>query len=212
MNFECEKLSTKFYKYILGVHKRATNLAVNGDLGRTPYFIDIICTILKYLKRIDAMDDNSLLAQTLQTSRALHENGKQCWYTGLVFILNELNIDVSMSIGEIKSKLIKRSMACWEKQLKENAVVKHGKFRTYFCFKPNFKKENYLHVIKNRDVRKCFTQFRISAHQLAIERGRYKNIKANERFCKYCQAKEVEDEIHFLVKCLTFSNEREKLF
>ena len=51
MNFECEKLSTKFYKYILGVHKRATNLAVNGDLGRTPYFIDIICTILKYLKR-----------------------------------------------------------------------------------------------------------------------------------------------------------------
>ena len=62
MNFECEKLSTKFYKYILGVHKRANNLAFNGDLCRTPYFIDIICTILKYLKRIDAMDDNGLLA------------------------------------------------------------------------------------------------------------------------------------------------------
>ena len=209
--FECEKLSTKFYKYILGVHKRATNLAVNGDLSRTPYFIYIICTILKYL-RIDAMDDNSLLAQPLRTSKELHENGKQCWYTGLVFILDELNIDVSMSIGEIKSKLIKRSMECWEKQLKENAVVKHGKLRTYFCFKPNFKKENYLHVIKNRDVRKCFTQFRISAHQLAIERGRYKNIKADERFCKYFQAKEVEDEILFLVKCQSFSNEREKLF
>ena len=122
--------------------------------------------------------------------------------------MDELNIDVSMSIGEIKSKLIKRSMECWEKQLKENAVVKHEKLRTYFCFKPNFKKKKYLHVIKNRDVKKCFTQFRISAHQLAIERGRYKNIKADERFCKYCQAKAVEDEIHFLVKCQTFSNER----
>ena len=31
----------------MGVHKRATNLAVNGDFGRTPYFIDIICSILK---------------------------------------------------------------------------------------------------------------------------------------------------------------------
>ena len=98
------------------------------------------------------MDDNSLLAQTLHTSRELDENGKQCWYTGLVFILAELNIDVSMSIGEIMSKLIKRSMACWEKQLKENAVVKHGKLHTCFCFKPNFKKENYLHVIKKENV------------------------------------------------------------
>ena len=69
MNFECEKLSTKFYKYILGVQKKATNLAVSGDFGRTLYFIDIICTILKYLKRIDAMYDNSLLAQTLHTSK-----------------------------------------------------------------------------------------------------------------------------------------------
>ena len=33
----------------------------------------------------------------------------------LVFILDELNIDLSMSLGEIKSKLIKRSMGCWQK-------------------------------------------------------------------------------------------------
>ena len=117
-----------------------------------------------------------------------------------------------MSIGEIKNKLIKRSMGCWEKQLKVKCSCKHGKLRTYFCFKSNFMKENYRHVIKNRDVRKCFTQFRISAHQLAIERGRYKNIKADERFCKCCQAKEIEDEIHCLEKCQTSSNEREKLF
>ena len=47
MNFECKKLPMKLYNYILGVYKRATNLAVNGDLGKTPYFIDIICSILK---------------------------------------------------------------------------------------------------------------------------------------------------------------------
>ena len=88
-NFECEKLPLKFYKYILGVHKRATNLAVNEDLGRIPYFIDIICSILKYFKRINMMDSNSLLAQTLETSKHIHENGKQSWYSGIVFILDE---------------------------------------------------------------------------------------------------------------------------
>ena len=116
-------------------------MAVNGDLDRTPYLINFICTILKYFKRIDAMDDNSFLAQTLHTSKELHENGKRCWYTGFVFILDELNIDLSMSIGEIKSKFIKRPMEYWEKQLKENAVVKHGKLSTYFCSKPILRKK-----------------------------------------------------------------------
>ena len=105
-NFECEKLPLKFYKYILGVQKSATNLAVNGDLGRTPYFIDIICSILKYFKRINMMDSNSLLAQTLETSKHIHENGKQSWYSGIVFILDELAINLDMNDEEIKSKLI----------------------------------------------------------------------------------------------------------
>ena len=51
-NFECEKLATKYYKYTLGVHKKATDLAVYGELGRTPFFIDIICGVIKYYKRI----------------------------------------------------------------------------------------------------------------------------------------------------------------
>ena len=51
---------------------------------------------------------------------------------------------------------------------------------SYFYFKPIFKKEIYLQVNKNRDVRKCFIQFSISTHLLAIESGRYKDIKADE--------------------------------
>ena len=30
------------------------------------------------------------------------------------------------------------------------------------------------------------------------------NIKADERICNFCQAKEVEDEMHFLIKCQSF--------
>ena len=35
------------------------DIAYLFTLGRTPYFINIICRILKYLKRIDAMDDKA---------------------------------------------------------------------------------------------------------------------------------------------------------
>ena len=142
MNFECEKLSTKYYKYILGVHKRATNLAVIGDLGRTPYYIDMICGIIKFMKKIEAMDNDSLLFQTLQTSKESHNKSKQCWYTGVSFIFDQLNINDSMSIDDIKYKLVKRSIHYWEKRMKEVAIDKQGKLRTYYAFKSTFK--NYI--------------------------------------------------------------------
>ena len=91
-------------------------------------------------------------------------------------------------------------------------VVKHRKLRAYYTLKPKFKEEIDLQSIKNRDVRKWFTQFRINAHQLAIQRGRYRNIKADERICKFCQTKEVEDGNALFNICQKFSFERDKLF
>ena len=121
-----------------------------------------------------------------------------------------------MSLDEIKSKEIKRSMELWGKQLHENAVIKEGKMRTYYRFKPIFKKKSkkisndqeliqsdptsttYLNIIRNRDIRISFTQLRVSAHDLSIEKGRHKNIKLENRTCKNCQSLEIEDEFHFL--------------
>ena len=67
------------------------------------------------------------------------------------------------------------------KQLLETAVIKEAKLRTYNIFeKKKFKCEPYLNVVTNRDVRKSFTRFRFSSHDLAIERGRYKYIKTEK--------------------------------
>ena len=103
-------MAVKYYKYILGVHKRTTNLAVYGDLGRTPLLIDTVCTVIKYLRRLEEIKNGSLLGQAFDTSKELHMNGKESWYTSALFILQQLNINASMSLDEIKSKLIKRSM------------------------------------------------------------------------------------------------------
>lgn len=57
----CEKLHVKFLRYISGVHKKACNQAVVGELGRFPMFVDIIKCNLKYLLRIEALPEHSLL-------------------------------------------------------------------------------------------------------------------------------------------------------
>ena len=84
-------------------------------------------------------------------------NSKERLYTSALFILQQLNINASMSLDEIKSKLLKGSKELWEKQLHENAVIKEGKMRTYYRFKPIYKKEIHLNVIGNKDKEKFYT-------------------------------------------------------
>ena len=62
-----------------------------------------------------------------------------------------------------------------------------------------FQKEFYLETVKDVQKRKCLTQFRISAHQLEIESGRYKKRSVSERTCKFCNSNTVADEVHFYV-------------
>jgi hypothetical protein len=42
---------------------------------------------------------------------------------------------------------------------------------------------------------------RVSDHFLEIERGKYTRIKKENRTCKFCDLREVEDEFHFFFSC-----------
>ncbi len=84
--------------------------------------------------------------------------------------------------------------------------------RTYITFKTNFEYESYLNMTSEHQ-RKALTRFRISAHRLAIERGRYTVplTPAENRICTYCPNQEVEDEYHFLMSCSYYQELRNTL-
>ena len=56
--------------------------------------------------------------------------------------------------------------------------------------------------------RNIFTKFRIGVHNLEIEKGRHKNLPEHIRICTLCNC-EVEDEIHFLMRCTKLKTFRE---
>ena len=87
----------------------------------------------------------------------------------------------------------------------------------YRTFKNHPIEEKYLTVIPNKIKRRSLTKFRLSAHNLNIERLRYttksqKRIPPEERLCLLCNLQETEDEQHFLAVCPNYSMLREKLF
>ena len=65
-NTEAEKLHIKFSIFILGVHRKSANFAVMSELGRYPFYIDIIKDMLKYWYRLENLDQHSLLYDALE--------------------------------------------------------------------------------------------------------------------------------------------------
>ena len=133
-------------------------------------------------------------------------------------ILNELKLyeddicSVKLHICSVKLHLNNLYKKNWSKSIEVEAIIKHGKLRTYALFKPYFHIEVYLESVKDVQKRKCLMQFRVSAHRLEIESGRYKKKSVSERICKYCKLNAVEDEVHFLCNCSAYQTLRQRLF
>jgi hypothetical protein len=73
----------------LGVGKRSSNLAVIGELGRYPSFIEIIISMFSYLTCISNSKD-ILLSEALSVSKLLYDQNKKSWYSTILSISYEL--------------------------------------------------------------------------------------------------------------------------
>ena len=77
-------------------------------------------------------------------------------------------------------------------------------------FKNKPKMEVYLKEITNPKFMKVLTKFRLSDHNLMIEEGRRNRPRIDRinRLCLHCNKSSIEDEMHFLIKCSKYNNER----
>ena len=84
--------------------------------------------------------------------------------------------------------------------------------RSYIKFKTHFTYETYLDSLQFHH-RKSLSRFRISAHNLPIERGRYSRPKIPEedRTCPKCPSK-IGNEAHFLIDCKEYKTQRDATF
>ena len=76
-------------------------------------------------------------------------------------------------------------------------------------FKSHKYTENYVKFNLSCKERSMLAKFRMGVLPLNIEVERYRNtsISVDQRFCYNCVT-EIEDEIHFLLVCPVYENER----
>ena len=209
-----ENFHIKFLKWSLSVHNKASNIGCWGDSGRYPLFYEATKLAIDYFEHVQdrfEQSDGSLLAAAFSVQKDLGLD----WYSNISNIIKNLkNLNNNSPAKSRLSTSIAHSMRQQFTNLWGLAKSMSPKLEFYNKIKTKFEPEPYLSSIKNSYHRASVTRFRISAHNLYIERGRYKTpiVPRESRWCMYCYLKYgqhlIEDEPH-VFKCplyLTLKN------
>ena len=122
---------------------------------------------------------------------------------------SEQNIERLVKIFDGRNKdIFKQTIMHHIHKCSENNT---GKLSFYGTQKEIFHKELYLNI-KNSKNRKVISEFRLSAHKLEIESGRYEHKNREERKCKCCNLGAIEDEQHFILDCPAYLIYRNSFF
>jgi hypothetical protein len=213
-----ERLHYKFCKLLLGVKRSTNNMAILGELSRFPFYIVRKFHIIKYWIKI-LSNKNSLLYRTYNLLRIDADSDidykGQNWASNVKQLLNLLGLNnlwifqdtIVPIFNVIKRRIIDQFLQSWH-----GTLLDSNKMNTYAQFKTDFTKEKYLDVIRETHLRRCLSQFRLSAHKLNIESYRFTNVDRDTRLCKCCNMNMVENEYHFLLICPLYSVLRKRYF
>lgn len=218
LSFPPVKVQLKFYKYMLGVNRRATNLAVFSELGTMPLAIDALkLSIGSWCHVLNA--DKDVLAHLAYKENIKLKNSYASKLKLLFYKLgfnhtweNQTTFSKKRLVFSFGKKMYDCFCSYWNKCLHDDNNKPNGnKLRTYRKLKSNYEFENFLLLDLEKEYISNFIRVRISNSYLLIEQGRHRNISLKERICPLCKD-DIEDEFHFIMQCSILSEIRQKLF
>ena len=210
-NNPIELIHSKFLKQLLGVQIQTSNIGVLLETGRIPLSLYAERNCIKNWDRI-ALKKNCNILTEMSCNNMVKED--ILWYRCINTRLAQNGLQYIIYGGPTNQLphniFFKRIVDIFYQNSFAEINRENSKLRTYKLLKTSIKQEPYITEIKNVNDRIAFSKFRLSNHTLMIEKGRHLNINKESRFCKFCP-RSIEDEIHFLTGCKTYSVPREKL-
>ena len=210
-----EKLHLKFIKWVLGVHKKASNIGTWGEVGRHPIGTQMLKQTINYYNRISSGPSTSSLVHQSFLEQKLN-NMK--WFNSANKLIESHGTKITNKDGFAIISAGKSAKSCklMFESIWKGALSKSPKLEFYACVKKNFSMEIYLDLL-DFDLRKTLSAIRISSHRLPIERGRYLTppISIDMRYCELCLERNkvsvLGNETHFLFDCISSLSNRKYL-
>ena len=174
-------MHNKVCKVALGVHSKASNHAVKGELGRFPLHLIIYTRIFKYFLRLLTLQNNQILNSALEINFHLNNEGKHSWFTTVRHPLHFTKLsDYTPNLPHLdnrtfahlvrmfKRNLFKEYQEYWAKSLNKDKFDPSvgNKLSLYSEVKKEVRFESYLDLVKNVKTRVAVSKMRISCHLL----------------------------------------------
>ena len=215
---DLEKIHLKFIKSTLGVRKQTPTPAIYGDTGRFPLIIRQHIKAVKYWCRILDLSQSHPVRNAYNMLLELDGTGFTNWCSRIRSVLELTGLDQAWETQHIgntnkfmlsfKDSIVRIFTQRWRQDIESSS-----KLRTYSLVKKSLCVEPYILNIKGNHLITAMARYRMSSHDLKIERGRFNNpiTPINQRICTRCESNEIDDEIHLLLHCNAMNNEREIL-
>ena len=172
---------------------------VRADTGCRPLINQVIKRFILYKKNIESRKSN-LCHDALVFERENTETPNFCTFSEN-FTLDNGDL-AAKSKAEISRICDGNYDRFWREKILDSAkAISFNKFKTNIAIEP------HLVLNFNRRHKIAISRFRMSNHALMIEKGRHQKIERNERKCYFCK-NDIEDELHFLVRCPLYSPQR----
>lgn len=205
---QLEALHLKALKAILGTCTSTTSAAVYADSGMLSVEALQEECMLKLAGRLSRASADRLVSKLFRTLQA---EARDEWCTRLNALLHRhnLRLDGSEIPEQWNKRVTDRIHAHFAEQLRENLA------QAVKC--PNLRPQLRRGRLQRADYLKlatplaslCF-KLRAGSLRLAIEEGRMKKLKREERLCPLCHT-EVEDAEHFVLRCPSLDPERREM-
>ena len=194
-----ESIKRRYIRMQMGLPRSAPLLAIRGDSGVPPLYMEAIARTTQYLQILRKVPAASLLGVALATQDQMAGKDQQCWLLTVKQLINQMHMeqDVLPDKYEVIDYLKQDYAQNWYCQLwkpKENGRM-GTRLRWYHKYKTNIGKEAYLNGPLT-GIQKAMARMRLGCHGLPVEVGRWEKKRYKDRICHRCTIGEIGNELH----------------
>ena len=153
---KADVVTFSYARYTLGLHKKASNAAVIGELGLLPCSVHAAKQAIKYVTHLTESAPDTLLHNCWNSIKNTSAPGT--WPRKFVDMCSVIGANHENKVPGILAEFSPFFQKAWE-----NLVTRpDGKLRTYSKFKPKLGLEKYLSDVKNLSHRHALCRLRTS--------------------------------------------------
>ena len=205
---EISQIQHRAMRYFLGVNKFCPLAGLHGDMGWVNQTLKRYKPMARLWNRLLLMGNDRLTKQIFLWDYTQPHG----WSSEIKKVYTEMGLGQNfeekqfIDLRIVDNKIVEIMGNDWKEQ-----VNNKPKLRTYKLFKKEFKPSNSV-FINNRVKRSLISKFRMGILPIAIETGRWRGMELQNRVCEICGNGDIEDEMHFLLKCAVYDDLRLDVF